>query len=73
MLGDAHPDTLGSISNLAVLLQAQGKLAEAGPLFREALDGQRRTLGDAHPNTRNAVQLWALFEKARAAKRYVTE
>ena len=42
-------------------------LAEAGPLFRESLDGHRRVLGDAHPNTRIAEQLWALFEKARAA------
>ena len=64
---DSHPDTLGSISNLAVLLLEQGKLAEAGPLFRESLDGYRRMLDDAHPNTRNAVQLCALFEKTRYA------
>jgi hypothetical protein len=49
-------------------------LAEAGPLFRESLDGHRRVLGDAHPNTRTAVQLWAHFEKAKAvaAKRKYT-
>jgi hypothetical protein len=55
-------------------LLEQGKLAEAGPLFRESLDGHRRVLGDAHPNTRTAVQLWAHFEKAKAvaAKRKYT-
>ncbi len=50
-MGDSHPSTLTSICSLATLLQAQGKLGEAEPLFREALDGQRRTLGDSHPDT----------------------
>jgi len=30
-LGPQHPDTLTSVHNLAVLLQKQGKLEEAGP------------------------------------------
>ena len=29
-LGANHPETLGSMNNLAVLLEKQGKLAEAG-------------------------------------------
>ncbi len=33
------------------LLQAQGKLTEAEPYYREALEGRRRVLGDDHPNT----------------------
>ena len=37
-LGEAHPDTLGSLNNLAALLKAQGQLAEAEPLYREALE-----------------------------------
>ena len=36
-LGKDHPVTLTSLNNLAALLQAQGKLAEAEPLYREAL------------------------------------
>ena len=36
-LGEDHPDTLSSLNNLAALLKAQGHLAEAEPLFREAL------------------------------------
>ena len=37
-LGEFHPDTFESLNNLAVLLQAQGNLAEAEPLYREALE-----------------------------------
>ena len=37
-LGEDHPDTLSSLNNLAALLKAQGNLAEAEPLFREALE-----------------------------------
>ena len=36
---------------MATLLQTQGKLAEAEPLCREALAGERETLGDKHPRT----------------------
>jgi len=42
-------------NNLAKLLQDQGKLNEAEPLFREALEGRRRTLGDTHPSTLNSI------------------
>ena len=37
-LGEDHPDTLGCLNNMAGLLQAQGRLAEAEPLYREALE-----------------------------------
>ena len=37
-LGEDHPDTLQSLNNMAVLLKAQGRLAEAEPLFRQALE-----------------------------------
>ena len=40
-LGDKHPDTLTSINNMAVLLEAQGKPAEAEALYREALAGTK--------------------------------
>ena len=36
-LGVDHPDTLQSLNNLALLLQAKGHREEAEPLFREAL------------------------------------
>ena len=50
-LGDKHPSTLLSLNNLGMLLRAQGKLEEAAPLCREALQAQRETLGDKHPST----------------------
>ena len=37
-LGEDHPDTLLSLNNLAAVLKAQGHLAEAEPLYREALE-----------------------------------
>ena len=40
-LGEDHPDTLlslNSLNNLALLLQDQGRLVEAEPLYREALE-----------------------------------
>ena len=45
-LGDRHPDTLGSIYNLGMLLAKQGKYDEAEPLLRESLEAHRETLGD---------------------------
>ncbi|XRB10325.1 EF-hand domain-containing protein [Pseudoscourfieldia marina] len=55
VLGDAHPQTLASISGLAILLSDQGKYAKAEPLYREALDGCRRELGDTHPRTLGSI------------------
>ena len=37
---------LTSINNYGTLLQAQGKLSDAGPLLLEALQGSRATFGD---------------------------
>ena len=51
LLGNEHPDTLTSMSNLASLLQDPGKLAEAEVLYREALAGQRRVQGNEYPDT----------------------
>ena len=43
------------ISNMGRLLQAQGKLDEAEPLYREDLAACRETLGDRHPDTLTSV------------------
>ncbi len=51
MLGKEHPDTLTSVDNLAALYQAQGRLAEAEPLYKRALEGRERVLGKEHPDT----------------------
>ena len=44
------------MSNLAQLLQAQGRLGEAEALAREALAGRRSALGAAHPDTQNVYR-----------------
>ena len=36
VLGDAHPDTLTSLNNLAALYESQGRYGEAEPLHEQA-------------------------------------
>ncbi|XRB21685.1 tetratricopeptide repeat [Pseudoscourfieldia marina] len=43
------------LMSVARLLRDQGKYADAEPLHREALDGRRRELGDAHPDTLQSI------------------
>jgi Tetratricopeptide repeat/TIR domain len=51
LLGPEHPDTLGSMDNLALMLRALGDLGGARELHQQALDARRRVLGPEHPNT----------------------
>ncbi|MER7280722.1 tetratricopeptide repeat protein [Dactylosporangium sp. NPDC000244] len=51
-LGDDHPDTLMSVSNLASAYVSAGDLGRAISLFEQALTGCRRVLGDDHPQMR---------------------
>lgn len=53
-VGAYHPDTLTSTYDLAVLLQSQGRIKEAVPLFRTELEGCRRNLGDDHEDTEHS-------------------
>jgi tetratricopeptide (TPR) repeat protein len=55
VLGDEHPDTLKSLSQMGALLNHQGKRNEAMPYYREALDTSRRVLGEDHPGTLAAL------------------
>ena len=51
-----------------MLLYEQGKVAEAEPLMREALEGRREVLGPRHPDTLSSAK-WAaklLNESGRA-------
>ncbi|KAH8724011.1 hypothetical protein GQ44DRAFT_596102, partial [Phaeosphaeriaceae sp. PMI808] len=50
-LGVHHPDTLTSVSNLALVLQDQGKYEEAEKLSRRALEGREKELGVHYPST----------------------
>ena len=53
MLGVDDPITLISVNNLGGLLMQQGKLEEAEPLCRRALEGSERVFGVEHCNTLN--------------------
>ncbi|TFH39353.1 MAG: tetratricopeptide repeat protein [ANME-2 cluster archaeon] len=55
VLGKEHPDTLGSVNNLAGLLYSKGDYEGAEPLFRRALEASERVLGKDHPDTLTSV------------------
>ncbi|MFI8290170.1 tetratricopeptide repeat protein, partial [Streptomyces sp. NPDC085614] len=50
-LGEDHPDTLSTASNLAIDLAALGQVEEARDLAADTLTRQRQVLGEDHPNT----------------------
>ena len=49
MLGPDHPDTATSLNNVGALLEAQGELAAAQPLYERALAICEQVLGSATP------------------------
>jgi tetratricopeptide (TPR) repeat protein len=50
-LGEEHPETATSYTNVASCLQDLGKAQEALPLYRKALEIDRKALGEGHPHT----------------------
>ncbi len=77
VLGDEHPNTLTSISDMGLRLRSQGKLTEAEPYMREALEGQRRVLGDDHPRTLASINSMGFLLQAQGkfteAEPYIRE
>jgi len=51
VLGEAHPDTLGTRNSLARAYRDAGRLEEAIPLLERTLTDRERVLGEAHPST----------------------
>ena len=51
VLGKEHPNTLTSMSNLAGVLESQGKYEDASTLCQQAFSGYQKTLGEVHPTT----------------------
>ncbi len=47
-LGPEHPDVAQSLNNLAALYRAQGKYAEAEPLYKRSLAIWEKALGPEH-------------------------
>ena len=54
-----------SINNLAGLLDSQGRLEEAEPLCRSALQGSENNLGGHHPQTLASINNLAVLLRAR--------
>ena len=55
VLGEEHPDTLGSMNNLALTIKAQGDLVSAQRLHERVLGVITRVLGEEHPDTLTSI------------------
>jgi len=52
ILVNEHPDVAGSINNLAKLYYSQKRYEEAEPLLSQALELNKKLLGNEHPQTK---------------------
>ncbi len=66
-LGPNHSSTAAALNNLAALLQATNRLAEAEPLMRRALTIDKASYGSDHPNV--AIRLNNLASLLQATNR----
>ena len=83
--GPEHPDTLGSMHNLATAYSRQGRYDQARPVYEQALEAMERVLGPEHPDTLTSMnnlanvysrqgrydQAWSLHKRALAARQRV--
>jgi len=60
-LGPTHPDVARDLNNLAELYRAQGKYADAEPLYQRALRIVEAALGPAHPHVVTSLNNLALL------------
>ena len=68
VLGKEHPDTLGSMNNLASVLSSQGKYKEAEEIHGQALALRETVLGKEHPDTLGSMNNLALvLKRARSS------
>jgi tetratricopeptide (TPR) repeat protein/tRNA A-37 threonylcarbamoyl transferase component Bud32 len=58
--GDDDPDTVDSLSNLAVVIGRQGRIDEALPLLKEVYSREERVSGETHPDTINSMANYAM-------------
>ncbi|KAI1571289.1 HET multi-domain protein [Pyrenophora tritici-repentis] len=64
-LGPEHPNTLTSMSNLALVLESQGKYEEAEAMNRQTLARFEKVLGPEHPGTLTSMSNLALVLKSQ--------
>jgi tetratricopeptide (TPR) repeat protein len=55
VLGEEHPKTMNSITNLAVTLWNRGRLEEAEELEAQVVKMRKRLLGEEHPDTLTSI------------------
>ncbi len=68
-LGPDHPSVARDLNNLALLLKATNRLAEAEPLMRRALAIVTASLGPDHPNAKTVAENYGmLLREIEAAK-----
>lgn len=68
-LGGNHPDTLASMSNLALFLSEQnGRLGEAESLHRRVCARWSKSRGIDHPGTLSAITQLAQFLDVKRSK-----
>ncbi len=58
-MGPEHPAVAAGLNNLGGLYHAQGKYAEAEPLYRRSLAIVENALGSEHPNVGTALENYA--------------
>ena len=62
--GPDHPNVATDLNNLALLLQATNRLAEAEPLMRRALAIDEKSFGPDHPNVATGLNNLAVLLRA---------
>jgi hypothetical protein len=65
VLGEKHPDTIGSMASLAATYHAQGRYDEAEKRYVEVLGLRREVLGERHPETLQAMHDLAVTWNSR--------
>ena len=68
-LGPDHPDVATFLNNLAGLYQAQGRYADAEPLYKRALAMREAALGPDHPDVARALSNLGLLYKKQGPLR----
>jgi Flp pilus assembly protein TadD len=63
-LGERHPDTAGSLNNLAGLYYATDRLPEAAQMMAGVVEILEQLLGPEHPNTIGVKENLAMIQQA---------
>ncbi len=65
VLGQAHPNYVTSLNNLAALYYSKGEYDQALSLYEQALAIQEQVLGQVHPDYANSLNNLALLYKSK--------